>query len=88
MWYRDIVEEPRYSEDLDHLRSLYSELDDVQEIISWTLSRDARIGQPLPYAPDFRVITTSPIGSTPSFWVLYTFDTNHVYLHSLAIATE
>jgi hypothetical protein len=86
MYLRDVVEEPRYSEDLDHYRRLYSAIDDVQAIISWTLSRQPTIGQPLLVAPDFRVFTTSPFQDMPAFWVLYTFDTERVYLHSIQVA--
>lgn len=88
MWLRDVVEEPRYTEDLDNLRRAYPEIDDIQAIISWTLSRTPRIGEPLSIAPDFRVFTTSPAGKLPSFWVLYTFDGDRVYLHSIQPAVS
>jgi len=80
---RDVVEEKRFTQDLDAFRELYSNMDDVHQSITWTLSRDPRVGEPLEVAPDFRLFTTTPIGKTPAFWVLYTFDADCIYLHSL-----
>lgn len=83
MYLRDVVEEPRFTQDIDFYRSRYPRIDDVHASVTWSLSRDPRLGSPLPVAPDFYVFETTPIGSTPAFWVLYTFDQNKVYLHSI-----
>jgi hypothetical protein len=83
MYLRDVVEESRFTQDLDGYRRLYSNMDDVHQIITWTLSRQPMVGDALSFAPDFRLFTTTPIGKTPPFWVLYTFDAERVYLHSL-----
>jgi hypothetical protein len=80
---RDVIEEKRFTQDLDAFRKLYSDMDDVHQIITWTVSRNPRVGEPLEVAPDFRLFMTNAIGKTPAFWVLYTFDDEHVYLHSL-----
>lgn len=83
MYLRDVVEEPRFTQDIDSYRKLYPRIDDVHQAITWTLGHDPRIGTSLPIAPDFRVFETTPIGDVPAFWVLYTFDDAKVYLHSL-----
>jgi hypothetical protein len=83
MYLRDVVEEPRYAQDLDNYRRLFPEIDDLQIIIVWTLSRKPTSGEALAVAPDFRVFTTEPIANMPAFHILYSFDENFVYLHSL-----
>jgi hypothetical protein len=83
MSLRDVVEEEHFTQDLDAFRKLYSHMDDVHRSITWTLSRVARIGEPLEVAPDFSLFTTTPIGKAPAVWVLYTFEAERVYLHSL-----
>lgn len=83
MYLRAIIEEPRFTQDIDSYRRLYSHIDDVHEDLTWVLSRDPRLGEPLAVAPDFRLYTTTAIGDTPAFWVLYTFDAERVYLHSI-----
>ena len=88
MYLRDVVEEPRFIQDFDGYRQLYANMDDVHRDITWTLSRDPRVGDPLDKAPDFRLYTTTAIGDTPAFWVLYTFDAERVYLYSLQRVTD
>lgn len=83
MCLRGVVEEPRYSQDLDRFRRMYSLVDDVHEDLTWILSRHPREGKTLTFAPDFWLYTTTAIGDTPAFWILYTFDTERVYLHSI-----
>jgi hypothetical protein len=83
MSLRDVVEEPRFTLDLDDYRDSYDNMDDVLSSITWALSNDPRAGEALEVAPDFRLFTTTAIGDTPVFWVLYTFDAERVYLHSL-----
>jgi hypothetical protein len=80
---RTVVEEPRFSQDLDGFRRIYEGMDDVYTAVAWALSRDPRLGEQLRVAPDFRVLTTTAAHDTPSFWILYTFDAEHVYLHSI-----
>lgn len=88
MYLRDVVEEPRYTEDLDNYRRLYPEIDDVQAIISWTLSRQPTIGLPIPFASDFRLFGTTAFKNVPAFWILYSLDAERVYLHSIQRANE
>jgi len=83
MSLRDVVEEPRFTLDLDYYRQSYDNMDDVHSSITWALSNDPRTGEALEVAPDFRLFTTTAIGNIPAFWVLYTFDADRVYLHSL-----
>jgi hypothetical protein len=86
MYLRDIVQEPRYGQDLDDLRRFYPEMDQVQASIGWELSRDPRAGEPREYAPDFHLFLTGEAGDTPAFYILYSYDTDKVYLHTIAIA--
>lgn len=82
-YLRTVIEEQRFTQDIDNFRRIYARIDDVQRAITWQLSRNPLIGTPLPMAPDFRVYETDSVGSTPAFWVLYSFDVNCVYLHSI-----
>lgn len=88
MSLRNVVEEPRFSQDIDGFRKIYARMDDVYIGIAWSLSHDPRIGEQLRVAPDFRLLTTTAVDDTPAFWVLYTFDTENVYLHSLEEVKE
>lgn len=83
---RDVVEDPRYTEDFDSLHNVYAHMDDVHLSITWALARDPRIGSPLPGFPDFRVYRTTSIGATPQFQVLYTFGPETVTLLGIEIA--
>jgi hypothetical protein len=89
MSLRDVVEGEVFTQDIDNLRRLYGDdIDELHRGITWALSNDPRIGDPLPQAKDYRVFTTTPIGKLPAFWVMYTFDTEKVHLVSLQEVTE
>lgn len=36
--------------------------------------------------PDFRIYLTDPFGDAPAFNVLYSYDTEHIYLHAITTA--
>jgi hypothetical protein len=61
-------------------------MDDVHQALTWELSRRPSAGIPLDKAPDFRFFKTTAFGDTPSFWVLYSYDAENVYLHSIELA--
>jgi hypothetical protein len=82
-YLRDIVEEPRYSQDLDNFQHLYPDMDIVQGQIAWNLSKRPTVGNRLEFVPDFWIYETTATQDHPAFTVLYTFDENKVYLHSL-----
>lgn len=88
MYLRDVVEEPTFSEDIDYLRNRYEAIDDVHQWLTWTLSENPRAGERLKFAPDFWLITTPVLADTPSFWVMYRFAPNKIYLHSIEPVTE
>lgn len=88
MWLRTIVEEQRFLEDFDNFRRLYPGLDKLHITITYTLARHPRVGNPLEIAPDFRSLYIQARSETPAFWLLYTFDENNVYLHSLKLAED
>ena len=58
-------------------------MDEVYDSLTWDLSRNPRRDTALPKARDFYFFETNPTGNTPAFWVLYTFDENKVYIHSI-----
>lgn len=81
--YRQVVEQPRFTYDLDLYRNLYPRMDEVHAALAWTLSRNPRVGQPLGDFPDFWVFKTTPSYDTPSFRVLYEFTGESVILHAI-----
>jgi hypothetical protein len=83
MSLRTVIEEPRFTQDIDGFRRKYPRIDEVHLAITWILARTPFAGTPLEVAPDFRVFETTAVGDTPAFWVLYTFDHEKVYLHSI-----
>jgi hypothetical protein len=81
---RGVVEEPRFTQDVDTFRQNYPRFDDVLRWIAWELARNPIAGETLPQFPDFRVLKTEGIQEgIPNFRVLYTFDTEKVYLHAI-----
>ncbi|MEO8395905.1 MAG: hypothetical protein ABI700_23115 [Chloroflexota bacterium] len=83
MYLREIVEEHRVLDDITHYRERYPGFDDFYQAMTGKLSENPRIGDPLSYAPDFRLYTTVSTNDAPAFNILYTFDENKVYLHSI-----
>jgi hypothetical protein len=86
MYLRDVVEKKHFSADFDQLRELHPQLEATHEWLTWALANNPRLGKLLEVAPDFRAVMTPALEDTPSFWVLYTFDADKVYLHSIAPA--
>jgi hypothetical protein len=58
-------------------------MDEIQARLTWELSRNPRAGEPLTFAPDFYLISTSVTGSAPAFWILYTIEPDTITLHSI-----
>jgi hypothetical protein len=85
MYLRDVALDPRYEQDFEDLRRLYPEMEQVQAYIEYSLSDNPRQGHALPVSPDFFVMTTSAVGATPPFNILYTFDTEKIVLLSIAV---
>ena len=88
MWYRGIAQDKRYSQDLDDYRRLYPAIDEVQRLLEWELTRNPNVGDQLPTALDFRTYRTPSHEDVPSFHILYSFDENTIYLHSIQPVTE
>ena len=80
---RTVVEQPNFADDLDGYRQVYAEMEDVYESLCFTLAENPRQGTPLREAPSFRLYKTKSAGQTPAFWILFTFDSERVYLHSI-----
>jgi hypothetical protein len=64
---RDVIEEKRFTQDLDAFRKLYSHIDDVHQSITWTLSHDPRVGESLEVAPIFGLSRLHPLVRRPRF---------------------
>lgn len=80
---RTVVEEKNFAADLDGYRRVYSDIEEVYSNLSLLLAMNPRLGIPLVQAPDYHIYQTDPLGNAPSFWIMYTFDTERVYLHSI-----
>lgn len=80
---RSVVEEPNFTSDLDSFRRLYNDMESAYEAFSFALAESPRIGERMRQAPDFWIYTTKPVGEVPAFWILYRFDSDYVYLHSI-----
>jgi hypothetical protein len=87
-YLRDVVEEPRFAQDIDGYQAKYAHIDALHEWVTGTLSENPRAGRPFKEAPDIRVLTTPPIEDVPAFWVVYTFDENKVYLLSIRLVSD
>lgn len=85
----EVIEEPTFQKAIDRLGSQYQRLqNEVHEAITWKLGRDPQAGKLFDDRFGHRIYTTPPIGSLPSFWILYRYDEKEgkVYLLSLAPA--
>jgi hypothetical protein len=80
---RTVIEETRFTNDLDNYRRLYPNVDKVYLEMTWLLATQPRVGEALDFAPDFWRYQTSAVGEVSPFWILYTFDDNHVWLQSM-----
>jgi hypothetical protein len=81
-----IVQEPRFANALDDYSKIYPRMSDVHDGVDWLLGRDPNQGAML--SGEYRVMKTTPIGETPSFWVLYRYvqEEAKVYLVSVKVA--
>lgn len=83
-WFaRGCVEEPAFLEEIELLRAVYPHIADVHKATTDTLSVNPRAGTRLPVSDEYWVFTTECVEETPSFWVLYRFDAQNVYLASI-----
>ena len=68
-------------------RRNYPDLEQAYKSIKKRLLDNPAIGVPLKSAPDFRLYTTEPIadeqGETQGFYVVYDYDLDHIYMHSV-----
>ena len=80
---RTVIEEDRFTTDIDSFRRRYEGIDELHATVTYILAEYPRMGTPLRIAPDFYVYETLPVANTPAFWILYTFDDLHVYFHSI-----
>ncbi len=80
---RTCRENELFTESVDNLRKIYPRIDEIFQAVTWTLARHPFAGTRLPNDPEYYVFETTPIGTTPSFWILYHFDDDIVDLLSI-----
>ena len=84
---RDFVESTNFKHDFEMYWQNYPDLDQVYDAIKERLLDKPSMGTPLKMPPDFRVYSTEPIadidGETQSFYFVYTYDLDHIYMHSI-----
>lgn len=71
---KEIIEEHSFSTAYDELLNEYPRLADVKIALDWLLARDPLLGQNI--KDNFYIYKTSPAGPTPSFRVVYKYDTS------------
>jgi hypothetical protein len=87
--HRTVREEKPFQTTIDRLRGTYSRIDEVWEAICWDLCRDPVRGAALSSDSRFRITETdSYVSAMPSFWVLFSYDDDMVYLWGLAPVPE
>lgn len=80
---REIVQFPIFTQDFEMYRQNYPEMDDIYHAIVLSLLDNPFEGKPLETFPDFRTHLTKLIGSAPAFNVMYSYDTEHIYLYAI-----
>lgn len=80
---REIVQFPIFTQDLEMYRRNYPEMDTVYLAMTVSLIDNPFEGKPLEVFPDFRIYLTRPSDNTPAFYVMYSYDTEHIYLHAI-----
>lgn len=84
-YYAAIVEEHHFKDRIEELKKQYDRIYDVLTGISWLLGKHPTAGRSCENPPMHYVFKTIPIGSTPSFWVLYRFDESEKKVYLLSI---
>lgn len=79
----EITQELSFSAKFDTYREKHKRLDDVHASIDFLLARDPKQGTIV--TDDFRVVKTTPICETPSFWVLYRYEEENGNIFLLSI---
>lgn len=69
-----VVEEHSYVADLYKLSNEFPRVHEVNEAVSWALSRRPDAGDKIQMNGKYRVFLTTEMGSVPSFVVLYLYD--------------
>ena len=88
-WFaRSCIEEAAFQEELDLLRETYPHIDEVHRSLTTKLASNPRLGDRLKYSDEYWLYLTDAIEATPSFWVLYRYDAQYVYLASIKAADE
>jgi hypothetical protein len=83
---RTCRENALFSEKVEQYRERYPRIDDVVDAACWLLAREPRAGQQLPDDPEYFILQTVSVGSTPSFWILYHFDADYIDLLAIGAA--
>ncbi len=81
---RDIVQDTRFTQDFDMYRQNYPEMDDIYAAMIEVLQERPATGVvAMETFRDFRIYLTDPVGDSPAFNVMYSFDVDNIYLHAI-----
>jgi hypothetical protein len=81
---RDIVQDPRFTHDFEMYRQNYPEIEDIYAAMIEVLQdRPAAGVVAMEIFRDFRIYLTDPVGDSPAFNVMYSYDVNNIYLHAI-----
>ena len=64
-------------------RQNYPEMDYIYEASIEGLLDNPFDGKASNTLSDLRSYLTYPIGDTPTFWIYYSYDLDHIYMHSI-----
>jgi hypothetical protein len=79
----EIVQEASFSAELDQYSGNHQRMSDVHASIDWRLARDPLKATKLD--GECYIFKTTPVGETPSFWVLYKYDASEHRVYLLSI---
>ena len=80
---RKIVELPNFKQDLEMFRQNYPEMDDIYEAAIEDLLDNPFDGKQSNTLSDLRSYLTHPVGDAPTFWIYYSYDLEHIYMHQI-----
>jgi len=83
--YALLIEEKSFTDKIAELHKDYIRIYDVHTAIGWALGENPKAGFVCDDEPLHRIFKTTPIGNTPSFWVLYRFDSQQQKVFLLSI---
>jgi len=81
----EVIEEHCFADDVDTWSQYHPRIREVVEGVIETLSRMPKYGELLLERENDFVLQTNPVGSIPSFWILYHVDFTNEKVYLLSI---